>query len=450
MKTKEIGRKVLSVVVSSLIVGTATIPVLAADGYDREKAIAYAKANWSSSAKFDCARYVSKCIEAGGSSCYSASSSALHEQLEDSGEGFGFDVAFDGTIYADAYHGMIEPGDVVQFHCSECEGIDGKPWIHTTLVAGISDDGYLKCYSHSSSNDGSDVYYYDTTCWSCDGEVDHAWIYHFDDGGGYIPQTGSDPIGWLDSVEGGQGGVDIVCWAFDPDDTSIPIGFKVYFGGDNTSGAPYRRVDANDDRPDIRDYYTVSDTWHGCQSFVEAFTPGRQTVYVYAENYGGGEDKLLGSATVYIDEADYNAYASSSDISMKEGESKNITLNFPGDGRASLIYPYNSNEAVAEHSFGECTADHLPITITAKKAGTTELKYEFKTSGGQLLKTVTVRVTVTEKPSYHREPEQPQPGRENRWQRLADTARDVSNYARGAYEAGFDAGKKLYDWWSNR
>ena len=85
--------KALSVVVAVCILALGLhMPVSAGDGYDRNAAIEYASTHWESSARLDCASFVSKCIKAGGSSCSSASSSTLHNLLLESGEGYGFDV----------------------------------------------------------------------------------------------------------------------------------------------------------------------------------------------------------------------------------------------------------------------------------------------------------------------------------------------------------------------
>ena len=104
-----------------------------------------------------------------------------------------------------------------------------------------------------------------------------------------------DPHGELDLVDGGKGTINVSGWAKDDDD-SQRLNILVSIGGPKgSSGA---------EEHDIGKASKFHPT-EGSYGFDETITTekrGTQEVYIYAENIGQGNDKLLGSRTVTIQE----------------------------------------------------------------------------------------------------------------------------------------------------
>ena len=172
--------RVLSVFVAMffvLMTSFSTKPVKAATGYNRSKAIEYAKSHWNDG-KGLCAQFVSECIKAGGSSCYSAGASTLRRQLLASGTGHEVVLSYENQSVR-YVEGVTSPGDVLFFKCGSCS--DGNPYVHVVLIAGKDSNGYIKAFSHNNANSGASRYYYSKRCPYCNGEIVSASVYHFDD-----------------------------------------------------------------------------------------------------------------------------------------------------------------------------------------------------------------------------------------------------------------------------
>jgi SpoIID/LytB domain protein len=94
-----------------------------------------------------------------------------------------------------------------------------------------------------------------------------------------------DPVGSLDVVSVGAGGVRVAGWAIDPN-SSDPIDVHVYVG---SAGTP---VEASTDRPDLAAAFPTSGTQHG----FDVTVPGAagQQVCVYGINVGPGKNSSLG------------------------------------------------------------------------------------------------------------------------------------------------------------
>lgn len=202
-------RKIISLMLAVCIL-VGLVPVwqveASAANYNASAALAYASAHWDDGVGL-CAEFVSNCIKAGGSSCYSSSGSTLYNQLVNSGTGTAYDLALVKTsggvsVKASNYSDRLSPGDVVWFYCSGCS--DGKPYVHTVLCNGMDDNGYMKAYSHNNKNNGSNRYYYGTTCPYCGGTISKAVVFHFNGNNGgsattyspgiYSIATVSDPL----------------------------------------------------------------------------------------------------------------------------------------------------------------------------------------------------------------------------------------------------------------
>ena len=109
------------------------------------------------------------------------------------------------------------------------------------------------------------------------------------------------PQGCLDIVSSDAAGKIRVCgWTFDKDVPSSSLQVHVYVGGPAGSGAPGYAITANKSRPDVNKAYGISGN-HGFDSTLSVSKSGKQTVYIYAINAGGGSSNpLIGSKTVTI------------------------------------------------------------------------------------------------------------------------------------------------------
>lgn len=120
-------------------------------------------------------------------------------------------------------------------------------------------------------------------------------VYSYD---GY--DGGHNPIGAFDYVEDRGGAIYVRGWAFDQDDTSVPLSIHVYIGGPSGSGAPGYAITADTLRDDVHNVHGCGNR-HGFDSVIQTDRTGSQTIYVYALNIGGGtKNPLLGTKTVNI------------------------------------------------------------------------------------------------------------------------------------------------------
>lgn len=125
---------------------------------------------------------------------------------------------------------------------------------------------------------------------------------------GYVYLTGStppshDPIGHADIVEGVSGGIYVAGWALDEDDPSVNLDIHVYIGGEaGSSTASGYSIKANTHRPEVGYGY-----YHGFEDTIQTKKYGKQSVYIYAINIGGGNNVCLGNYTVDIKKPDSEA-----------------------------------------------------------------------------------------------------------------------------------------------
>ena len=186
-----------SLLLSCFFVGTAD----AASSYNASAALAYAAQHWADPPAIegsDCANFVSKCINAGGCPCSNPSSSYLHNALAGSGMGVFYDLALTNVngsyrIKASDYGGILSPGDVVMYYCSNevpAHGTPRRQYIHTVLYKGMDANGWLCAYSHTGANNGQAALSYSTTCWVCKQKtVSKAVVFHFNDSSGSPSDT---------------------------------------------------------------------------------------------------------------------------------------------------------------------------------------------------------------------------------------------------------------------
>lgn len=99
--------------------------------------------------------------------------------------------------------------------------------------------------------------------------------------------TVNHPFGRIELVRAGPGDFNVIGWAADPD-TAQPISIHVYA---NDRGLAFV---ADAERPDVGGAYPALGSRHGFNVRVPAAAPGANNVCVYAINYGGGANVLLG------------------------------------------------------------------------------------------------------------------------------------------------------------
>ena len=108
--------------------------------------------------------------------------------------------------------------------------------------------------------------------------------------------TGHNPIGAIDSLNGGIYSVSLRGWAFDEDNTGAALGIHVYIG-DTCVGTGT----ADRSRTDVNNVYGCGN-YHGYEITLDLDRKyaGEQTVRVYAINVGGGVNAFLGERKVTI------------------------------------------------------------------------------------------------------------------------------------------------------
>lgn len=117
-----------------------------------------------------------------------------------------------------------------------------------------------------------------------------------------IGEANTPPQGILESVSGGQGGINMQGWVFDRDDVNASVSLHVYIGGEaGTPGADCHIITANKERSDIGDTYTGVGNYHGFNNSIQTEKRGNQPVYIYAINIGAGDNILLWQGFVNIE-----------------------------------------------------------------------------------------------------------------------------------------------------
>lgn len=111
------------------------------------------------------------------------------------------------------------------------------------------------------------------------------------------------PQGWLETsnVRGGKKTVTLRGWAFDKDELNTQLNIRVYIGGDENSKAEKHIIKANKKRIDVYNKFPETGYYHGFEETIKVNSLGKQRIYVYADNVGGGTENLfLGSKEVTI------------------------------------------------------------------------------------------------------------------------------------------------------
>lgn len=148
--------------------------------YDRAAAVSFAKAHWNDELDL-CAAFVSRCLNAGGLSLSTDSSSSLALLLLNTRAGFGEFIAVsqDRTVKLPEY---AEAGDIVELYCPY-EGL----MVHSTIFVGNDDLGNMKVCCHNEENSGEYTYLVDDNCKSCGTPIKEVFFYHFKSPGETLP-----------------------------------------------------------------------------------------------------------------------------------------------------------------------------------------------------------------------------------------------------------------------
>ena len=156
MKThKNQMQKILLFLVVLYLVLSLSLPVFAAEfgpRYDGEAAVAYAASHWDDGVGV-CDEFIKACLKAGGVEILAGGVDNLKDALLDTRLG----TARSLVISADGVHALctensdIQPGDILFFYCEEC-----KKSIHSAIIGGFDDNGYLYTYAHNPGWDKVD------------------------------------------------------------------------------------------------------------------------------------------------------------------------------------------------------------------------------------------------------------------------------------------------------
>ena len=104
----------------------------------------------------------------------------------------------------------------------------------------------------------------------------------------------NNPWGYLDSCSGAEGRFNISGWARDDDEPDTGIEIHVYIGGPSgAAGAEgYSGIYANQYRSDVGN--------HAYSATLKTNKTGKQDIYIYGINVGGGSNALIATGTVTI------------------------------------------------------------------------------------------------------------------------------------------------------
>lgn len=145
---------VVMLLVLSLLasMGLATSAVKYGPRYDAEAAVNYARAHWDDGVGL-CSEFVKACLLAGGVDIQAGDVKSLRKALVDSGLGeeHPLVISSDGAHALASENPHVQPGDVLFFFCEACNDD-----IHTVIIAGTNESGFLYSYGHNPGWDQVD------------------------------------------------------------------------------------------------------------------------------------------------------------------------------------------------------------------------------------------------------------------------------------------------------
>ena len=115
-------------------------------------------------------------------------------------------------------------------------------------------------------------------------------------------QESHNPEGVIDSASGGLGYFEVAGWVFDRDNLAESVSVHVYVGGPAGESNECHIITANLARPDVGSAYPGVGNNHGYGARIQTGKSGKQKIYVYAINIGGGGNPLLGVKEVNIEQ----------------------------------------------------------------------------------------------------------------------------------------------------
>ena len=184
-----------------------------------------------------------------------------------------------------------EKGDIIFYYCSGC----GR-YVHTGIVL----DG---TYSIEGNYGGKVTKVQNSYTDSAGHKMSSGTItrrYLRPNYGSNSHQSNHNPYGCLDSCSGGAGVVNISGWAKDDDAPDQGVELHVYIGGPvgSAEGEGHGGIYANKHRSDVGN--------HAYSETIKTNKTGRQEIYIYGINIGGGTNPLIATGTVNIDPAYHN------------------------------------------------------------------------------------------------------------------------------------------------
>ncbi len=120
--------------------------------YDAKAAVSYAQAHWDDGVGV-CDQFVKACLLAGGVDIQAGGVESLKNALVDTGLGeeHPLVISADGVHASASENPHVQPGDILFFFCEACDD-----YIHTVMIAGTNEDGYLYSYGHNPGWDQVD------------------------------------------------------------------------------------------------------------------------------------------------------------------------------------------------------------------------------------------------------------------------------------------------------
>ena len=156
MKTLQQHKHIVSLALVLLYLLTL-IPTTAhaagfASSYNADAAVTYAENHWDDGVGV-CDQFVKACLAAGGVEILAGGVDAVRYALVDAGLGSEctLTISDDGVHAIQAENPQVQAGDVLFIYCEEC-----AKSIHTVLVGGYSQEGYLYTYGHNPGWDRVD------------------------------------------------------------------------------------------------------------------------------------------------------------------------------------------------------------------------------------------------------------------------------------------------------
>lgn len=173
MKKRRLLALVLALV---LCLGMIPVSASAASSYNASKALEYAKAHWNDG-KGWCAEFVSDCLKAGGLSSWSASSTALFNQLKKEVVN-GSKIATIQTLNTSGDNirpsdnvGKVSKGDPIFWRCDYC-----GYYMHTAIISDTNGSCYRRYQHHPGrNNEPLNV----NNCYECGRRYSSVVVIHF-------------------------------------------------------------------------------------------------------------------------------------------------------------------------------------------------------------------------------------------------------------------------------